>query len=90
MFKDEPFLACLSQLSASHGDVIDLIYFQEKSVEEVARIVGVPAGTVKTRTFYSRHRMAELLDAVGFSGLYAPDARPGCATGPKARRNPHA
>ena len=67
--RNELVQACLSQLSTAHRDVIDLIYFQEKSVEEVARIVGVPAGTVKTRTFYARHRMAELLDAAGFSGL---------------------
>ena len=60
--------ACLSQLSTAHQDVIDLIYFQEKSVEDVARIVGAPAGTVKTRVFYARHRMAELLTAAGFNG----------------------
>ena len=60
--------ACLSQLSTAHQDVIDLIYFQEKSVEDVARIVGAPAGTVKTRVFYARHRMAELLTTAGFNG----------------------
>jgi len=60
--------ACLSQLSTAHQDVIDLIYFQEKSVEDVARIVGAPASTVKTRVFYARHRMAELLNSAGLNG----------------------
>jgi RNA polymerase sigma-70 factor, ECF subfamily len=32
--------ACLSRLSALHREVIDLVYYHEKSVDEVARIVG--------------------------------------------------
>jgi RNA polymerase sigma-70 factor (ECF subfamily) len=42
---------CLTQLSAAHREVIDLVYYHEKSVDEVARIVGVPPATVKTRMF---------------------------------------
>ena len=40
--------SCLSQLSAIHHEVLDLVYYHEKSVDEVAQIVGVPASTVKT------------------------------------------
>ena len=40
---------CLAQLSAIHREVLDLVYYHDKSVEEVAEIVGVPASTVKTR-----------------------------------------
>ena len=58
---------CLSQLSAAQREVIDLVYYHEKSVEEVAQIVGAPASTVKTRMFYARQRMGELLKDVGFS-----------------------
>lgn len=60
---------CLSQLSATHREVIDLVYYHEKSVEEVAQIVRVPASTVKTRMFYARRRMEELLKAAGVEGL---------------------
>ena len=60
---------CLSELSPAQREVIDLVYYHEKSVEEVAQIVGVPVGTVKTRMFYARHRMADLLNAAGFKGL---------------------
>lgn len=60
---------CLSQLSAAQREVIDLVYYHDKSVDEVAQIVGVPASTVKTRMFYARHQMAELLQAAGFDGL---------------------
>ena len=58
---------CLSQLSVVQREVIDLVYYHEKSVEEVARIVGAPAGTVKTRMFYARRRMDQLLKAAGFN-----------------------
>ena len=37
---------CLAQL-AIHREVLDLVYYHEKSVEEVAEIVGVPASTVR-------------------------------------------
>jgi RNA polymerase sigma-70 factor (ECF subfamily) len=56
---------CLSQLSAIHREVLDLVYYHEKSVDEVAAIVGAPVDTVKTRMFYARKRMANLLKAGG-------------------------
>ena len=60
---------CLIQLSPAHREVIDLVYYHEKSVDEVARIVGVPAATVKTRMFYARNKMADLLKQAGVSAL---------------------
>jgi RNA polymerase sigma-70 factor (ECF subfamily) len=56
---------CLQGLSAEHREIIDLVYYHEKSVEEVAQIVGIPENTVKTRMFYARKRLAELLKAAG-------------------------
>jgi len=56
---------CLVGLSADHREIIDLVYYHEKSVEEVAEIVGIPENTVKTRMFYARKRLAELLKAAG-------------------------
>jgi RNA polymerase sigma-70 factor (ECF subfamily) len=60
---------CLTQLSPAHREVIDLVYYHEKSVDEVAQIVGVPAATVKTRMFYARSKMADLLKQSGVSAL---------------------
>jgi len=60
---------CLTQLSPAHREVIDLVYYHEKSVDEVAKIVGVPAATVKTRMFYARNKMADLLQQAGVSAL---------------------
>ena len=53
--------ACLTQLSPDHREIIDLVYYHDKTIEEVAEIVGVPKNTVKTRMFYARRRLAELL-----------------------------
>ena len=52
---------CLSVLSAEHREIVDLVYYHEKSVEEVAGIVGIPEATVKTRMFYARKKLSELL-----------------------------
>jgi RNA polymerase sigma-70 factor (ECF subfamily) len=56
---------CLGALSADHREIIDLVYYHEKSVEEVARIVGIPEATVKTRMFYARKKLSELLKERG-------------------------
>jgi RNA polymerase sigma-70 factor, ECF subfamily len=56
---------CLSKLSAEHREVVDLVYYHEKSVEEAAGIVGIPEATVKTRMFYARKKLSELLKEQG-------------------------
>lgn len=55
----------IERLSVEHREVIDLVYYHEASVEEVAEIVGIPEGTVKTRLFHARKKLAELLTAAG-------------------------
>jgi RNA polymerase sigma-70 factor (ECF subfamily) len=57
---------CLTQLSPAHREVIDLVYYHEKSIAEVAEIIGAPQNTVKTRMFHARKQIAALLDARGF------------------------
>jgi RNA polymerase sigma-70 factor (ECF subfamily) len=56
---------CLGSLSPEHREIVDLVYYHEKSVEEVAGIVGIPENTVKTRLFYARKKLADLLKAAG-------------------------
>ena len=62
---------CLNALPSSHREIIDLVYYHEKTVVEVAQIVGIPEGTVKTRMLHARLRMAELLRGAGVHGLHA-------------------
>jgi len=63
--KSEILRKTIASLSAEHREIIDLVYYHEKSVEEVAQIVGIPEATVKTRMFYARKRLGELLRAQG-------------------------
>jgi RNA polymerase sigma-70 factor (ECF subfamily) len=56
---------CLTVLSNEHREIIDLVYYHEKSVEEVAEIVGIPEATVKTRMFYARKKLSEHLKEQG-------------------------
>ena len=56
---------CLSKLSAEHREIVDLVYYHEKSVQEAAGIVGIPEATVKTRMFYARKKLSELLKEQG-------------------------
>jgi len=56
---------CLAKLSAEHREIVTLVYYQHKSVEDVAGIVGIPEATVKTRMFYARKKLSELLTEQG-------------------------
>jgi RNA polymerase sigma-70 factor, ECF subfamily len=53
----------VTTLSPEHREIIDLVYYHEKSVDECAQILGVPSGTVKTRMFYARRKLAEMVKA---------------------------
>jgi RNA polymerase sigma-70 factor, ECF subfamily len=56
---------CIAALTPEHREVIDLVYYHEKSVEEAAAIMTIPENTVKTRMFYARKKLAELLKKAG-------------------------
>lgn len=61
--RDELLRRSVARLSPEHGEVIDLVYYHGKSVKEVAQIAGVAEATVKTRMFYARRKLAELVEA---------------------------
>jgi RNA polymerase sigma-70 factor (ECF subfamily) len=56
---------CLTRLTEVHREIIDLVYYHERSVDEVALITGLPRNTVKTRMFYARRELARLLREYG-------------------------
>jgi RNA polymerase sigma-70 factor (ECF subfamily) len=62
---------CLGRLSRRHREVIDLVYYHGKSVQEAAAILGIPGNTVKTRMFHARKNLSELLAARGVMGALA-------------------
>lgn len=61
---------CMNHLSREHREIIDLAYYHEKTVNEVAEIIGAPKSTVKTRMFYARRRMSVLLQQAGIEHAY--------------------
>ena len=63
--------ACVAKLSPAHREIINLVYYHEKSVEEVGAIIGIPQSTVKTRMFYARRQLADLLKGAGVDSLAA-------------------
>ena len=62
---------CLAKLTPIHREVINLIYYQGKKIEEVAQFTGAPVSTIKTRMHYARSRMAELLAEAGIDRTWA-------------------
>lgn len=63
--KAEQMRLCIAKLSAEHRTIIDLVYYHEKSINEVSEILEIPLNTVKTRMFYARKKLSELLQAAG-------------------------
>ena len=63
--KAQAIRACVNKLGPDHRLVMDLVYYQERSVAEVAEILAIPEATVKTRMFYARKKLSELLVAAG-------------------------
>ncbi len=63
--------ACVAKLSPAHREIINLVYYHEKSIEEAGQIIGIPQSTVKTRMFYARKQLADLLKVAGVESLAA-------------------
>jgi RNA polymerase sigma-70 factor, ECF subfamily len=63
--------ACIAKLSPAHREIINLVYYHEKSVEEVGEVIGIPQSTVKTRMFYARKQLADLLKVAGVHSMAA-------------------
>jgi len=62
---DELFQS-ISKLSDKHREVIELVYFKELSVKEVAKVLNISENTVKTRMFYARNKLKSILSSNGF------------------------
>ena len=52
----------LPRLSPQQREIIDLAYYHRKSIKEIAEIVSISEATVKTRMFYARRKLAELVE----------------------------
>jgi RNA polymerase sigma-70 factor, ECF subfamily len=61
----------LSQLSPAHREIVDLVYYHGRTIEEAAAIIDVPVGTAKTRMFYARKHLRSAMAARGEATLEA-------------------
>jgi RNA polymerase sigma-70 factor (ECF subfamily) len=59
--------AALQTLSIEHRQVLFECYYRDASVAEAAETLGVPLGTVKSRTHYALHALRQAID-----GMEAP------------------
>jgi len=56
----------LATLSRDHREAIVETYFRGRSVAEAAAVIGVPAGTVKSRTYYGLRSLRAALEERGW------------------------
>jgi RNA polymerase sigma-70 factor, ECF subfamily len=68
--------AALAQLSPGHRDVITQMYFHGHSVVETAQILGIPAGTVKSRSYYALRALRQIAVAPRDANYPADPADP--------------
>jgi len=57
--------ACIDGLTEVQREIIDLVYYQERSIREISELLGIPENTVKTRMFNARKRLSELMAEAG-------------------------
>ena len=62
--RGEMLRRALARLSPEHREIIELVYYHDQSVDECAEILGIPPATVKTRMFYARRKLAELVEGL--------------------------
>ena len=54
----------LERLSLHHREALTLFFLQDLSIAEMAGVLGVSEGTVKSRLFYGKQALAEVLEDV--------------------------
>lgn len=57
----------LTRLSPKHREVLDLIFMEELTYEEIAFLLNIPLNTVKTRIFYAKEEIRKILKDMGVS-----------------------
>ena len=55
--------AGLAQLSLSHREVLTLHFLEDLPIEDIAAVLGVPPGTVKSRLHYAKRALRAVLTA---------------------------
>jgi RNA polymerase sigma-70 factor, ECF subfamily len=57
----------LDRLSPAHRDILTLFFIDDLSVQEIADVLEIPRGTVKSRLFHSKRALRGILIKMGYS-----------------------
>ena len=52
----------LGRISLPHREVLTLFFLQDLSTEEIAGVLNIPAGTVKSRLYYAKQALKRVLE----------------------------
>ncbi|WP_173034177.1 sigma-70 family RNA polymerase sigma factor [Phytohabitans flavus] len=55
--------AALARLSPAHREILVELFFHDRTPRELAERLGIPAGTVKSRTYYAMQALAAAVEA---------------------------
>ncbi|MFC5268779.1 RNA polymerase sigma-70 factor (ECF subfamily) [Kribbella orskensis] len=58
----------LHGLSHDHREVIIELFYRRRTVTEAAKVLGIPPGTVKSRSYYALHALRAALEERGVTG----------------------
>lgn len=59
--RKEKLKQAVSALSPKHGEIIELVFFQDLTYPEVSAIINVPVNTIKTRVFHAKQALKKEL-----------------------------
>ncbi len=62
--RNDQIIASLGKLSDKHKEVIELVYFRELSIKDIALMLDISENTVKTRMFYARNHLKSILSSL--------------------------
>jgi RNA polymerase sigma-70 factor, ECF subfamily len=71
VIRNELVAVAIEQLSQPHRAILRETFYDGRSVAEVANRLGIPAGTVKSRTHYALRALRSALAELGVDGLDA-------------------
>ncbi|UGT40666.1 sigma-70 family RNA polymerase sigma factor [Nocardia yamanashiensis] len=55
----------LSRLSPDHRAVVTELFYRDRTVAETAQLLGIPEGTVKSRSYYAVRALRTIFDELG-------------------------
>ncbi len=57
----------INRLPLKHREILDLVFLQGMSYEDISQVIGIPVNTVKTRIFYAKDKLKNILKSMGYT-----------------------